>query len=97
MRVAVKTEERVGRKWIRFDLQNTPSRKTKVWVVWSSKEDFEGAELGQVKFYPQWRKFAFFPASQTLFEKDCLRDIADFCETATKEWRSSRERVNEQR
>lgn len=74
-------------KWIKFDLQNTPSRKTKVWVVWSSKEDFEGNELGQVRFYPQWRKYAFFPTAQTLFEQDCLRDIADFCETATKEWR----------
>jgi hypothetical protein len=76
-------------EFIHFDLQSRHELKTKVWVVWSGKEGFEGNELGEVKFYPQWRKYSFFPASQTLFEHVCLRDIAEFCEEATAEWRKS--------
>lgn len=76
-------------KWIHFDLQAPDGRKTQRWIVWSGKEGFEGSELGQVKFYPQWRKYSFFPASQTLFEADCLRDIATFCEDETKKWRAA--------
>jgi hypothetical protein len=76
-------------KWVHFDLQNRHDLKTKVWIAWSGKEGFEGTELGQVKFYPQWRKYSFFPALQTLFEQDCLRDIADFCAAETALWRKS--------
>jgi len=35
--------------------------------------------LGQVRFYPQWRKFCFFPEELTLFDEACLKDIAEFC------------------
>lgn len=57
--------------------------KTKVWEVYSGKEIFESALLGTVKWYGSWRKYAFFPEAQTLFEQQCLRDLADFCEKQT--------------
>ena len=65
-------------KWIRFIyLANSKSGKTKVWQV----ETASGEPLGEVKWFARWRKYSFFPLSHTVFEKDCLRDIADFCET----------------
>lgn len=60
-----------------------PERKTKVWIVRS--KDYE--DLGTVKFYGSWRCFAFFPLDHTLFEHNCLWDIADFCAKKTTEWR----------
>jgi hypothetical protein len=30
-----------------------------------------------------WRAYAYYPRTSTLYEKDCLRDIAQFCETET--------------
>ena len=42
-------------------------------------------ELGFIGWYPQWRKFCFIPNAHTIYEQDCLRDIANYCEAKTKE------------
>jgi hypothetical protein len=72
-------------KWIKFvQMPRATDRKTDTWQVFGNDG---GVDLGAVKFYGAWRKFSFFPSPDTLFEKDCLRDIADFCELQTKQWR----------
>lgn len=45
--------------------------------------------LGYISFYPRWRKYIFIPnrAITVIFDVSCLREIADFCETQTNEWR----------
>lgn len=75
-------------KWIRFDKQpRKADRKTDTWAV----SPLDGGEpLGQVAFFGAWRKFAFFPFEGTLYEADCLRDIAQFCEDQTNEWRDAK-------
>lgn len=45
--------------------------------------------LGRISFYSRWREYAFFPYTGTLYEADCLRDIAQFCEDQTKLWRKA--------
>lgn len=68
-------------KWIRFEpVAVEPSRKTGIWKVVSTSEI--GVLLGEVRWYGAWRKYSFFPnkALDLVFEKDCLRDIAQFCE-----------------
>ena len=66
-------------KWLRFDL--APSRgKTSVWFVVSKQQ---GETLGEIKWYGGWRRYCFFPFAETLYEQDCLRSIAEFCETET--------------
>lgn len=69
-------------KWISFVERPQGAKKTRTWEVIS---DFGGAELGQVRWFSRWRGYAFFPHSSTVFEKDCLRDLANFVETKTKE------------
>jgi hypothetical protein len=54
--------------------------KTKTWRVLSEREEL----LGIVKWYGPWRTYAFHPEGWTVFEKTCLRDIANFCESETK-------------
>jgi hypothetical protein len=44
--------------------------------------------LGEVRWFGRWRKYAFFPIGTAVFEADCLRDIAQFCEARTKEHRA---------
>lgn len=34
--------------------------------------------LGEIKWRSGWRRYAFFPSKDTLYESQCLRDIADF-------------------
>lgn len=41
--------------------------------------------LGQIYWFGRWKRYSFYPASETVFEQDCLRKIADFCERQTEE------------
>jgi hypothetical protein len=43
-----------------------------------------------VRWFSRWRKYAFYPGRETVFEEDCLREIADFCETRTREYKQAR-------
>ena len=69
-----------GSKWIRF-VEDTPA----AWVTryWRVEAKQGGNFLGGVKWWGGWRRYCFFPEQATIFEKDCLRDIADFCEAQT--------------
>lgn len=71
-------------------IDDKPKAKTRVWAVLSaldSPKGTGGAELGFVKWWSHWRKYAFFPNDNTLFEQHCLREIAAFCENQTKKHR----------
>lgn len=47
--------------------------------------------LGYISFYPAWRKYIFHPNNQitAIFDPNCLREIADFCEKKTNEWKET--------
>lgn len=64
-------------KWIRFDpLPVPPSFKTGRWMVVAKDGDIA---LGEIRWYPQWRKYTFQPGPRgSIFEPTCLRDIAAF-------------------
>lgn len=67
--------------YIEFVPQDIPEdRKTRPYLVRAKRD---GAQLGIIKWYPGWRKYAFFPAGDTIFEQRCMRDIAQFIESKT--------------
>lgn len=67
-------------KWIKFVLaEHKP--KTSVYNVLTK----ENVYLGQIKWYPSWRCYAFYPANDTIFEKTCLQDINNFIEKLMSE------------
>lgn len=67
-------------KWIKFR-EVLDTGKTKVFEVIAIEGGFK---LGEVKWFGRWRKYSFFPNGETVFEKDCLRDIADFLDRLMK-------------
>jgi hypothetical protein len=70
-------------KWIEMrEVPTPPDRKTKIWNV-TIKEG--GAILGEIKWFARWRCYGFFPATGTIYECNCLWDIADFCANQTTE------------
>lgn len=77
-------------KWVRFDLVGQKA-KTKVWDVVATAHEAAGImpSLGVIQWHSYWRKYAFFPCN-SLFESQCLRDIADFLDDAMKEHRSKK-------
>lgn len=68
--------------WIRFnEMRRSASGRTRIWHVVS----LDGQLLGEVHWFSRWRKYAFFPHPGTVFEQDCLRELATFCERQTAE------------
>ena len=68
--------------WIRFDFHGKSiSGKTDIWGVVADQSNIT---LGTIRWYGPWRCYAFGPYLNALFEKDCLRAIANFCEEQTK-------------
>jgi hypothetical protein len=66
-------------KWLQFTEVDNPQKKTKKWLV----ERKDGtASLGVIAWYGAWRGYTFQPPvnAHSIFEKHCLRDIADFIE-----------------
>jgi hypothetical protein len=61
-------------KWIDFHLYEDTG-KTKKYDILTKDETFK---LGEIKWFSRWRKYAFFPQSNTVFEKDCMLDIIEF-------------------
>lgn len=34
-----------------------------------------GYKLGQIRWYPKWRQYCFYPATNCIFNNGCLSDI----------------------
>jgi hypothetical protein len=64
-------------KWINF-VECKDTGKTKYFNV-VTKDDIP-FKLGEVKWFGRWRQYSFFPESNTVFEKQCLKDIINFIE-----------------
>ena len=51
-------------------------KKTKTVVVEVTSK-LHGFKLGIIKWFSRWRQYCFFPVEGTIYNKDCLREIAD--------------------
>ena len=71
--------------WITFkDAGTSLTGKTRIWQVRVRPEQ-GGQLLGYVKWFGGWRRYAFYPSPETIFDQGCLLIIAEFCATATTE------------
>lgn len=78
--------KRYNAKWIYIDfLCRSKSGKTNIYQVMSR----EGVHLGDIRWYASWRRYAFFPEINSIYEMDCLRDIAQFLATLKQERKES--------
>ena len=73
-------------KWLYFTLAHE-GEKTKRWNVCAQDGEIL---LGTINWLGRWRQYAFFPLPETVFERQCLRDIAEFCEQQTAAWRAAK-------
>ena len=64
------------------------NRVTSRWTVVSLSTS--GLLLGLVAWFPQWRKYAFYPLPHVVFEQVCLREIAEFIESSTAAHKKAR-------
>jgi len=87
------TEEPFNAKHLKFVIA-PPKPRTKVWWVVQRQSDFQ---LGWIGWWGTWRRYSFFPKPDTVYEVDCLRDLANFCEQQTKAHREMRKAEREHR
>ncbi len=74
-----------SKDWIRFSYRSkSKSGKTNIWKVL----DRCNVNLGDIRWYAQWRRYAFFPLGGTIYEQDCLDTLAEFCRVQTQKHRS---------
>ena len=74
--------------WIRFAPPTQRDGQKTLRFFVTTADGREG--LGVVAWYAQWRRYGFYPQLGTIFEQDCLREIASFCETKTREHKEAR-------
>ena len=79
-------------RWIHFcDLGVSASGKTRRWAV-QPKAPGE-RPIGLIVWYGSWRKYVLGPNPGTVWEQDCLRDVAAFIEAQTHNHRATRQEV----
>ena len=63
-------------KWLEFIIKEHKP-KTRVYSVWSKCGN---CEVGEIKWYPSWRHYCFFPTTefQTVHSDRCLQNISEF-------------------
>ncbi len=71
-------------KYLTAEPMNSQGRKTEVWRVLGE----DGVPIGQVKWYGPWRQYTFHPASDTVFHRGCLEDIAAFLKDLNEDHRA---------
>lgn len=79
--------------YINFVEINDSSRKTKQFYICNIANP--SLILGYIVFFPQWRKYTLKtnPQEHVIFDVTCLREIADFCEKETKQWKETLQKL----
>jgi hypothetical protein len=83
----VKEKQTYSYPFIEFRFLSANGR-TEVWEAWSKA----GVPLGTIKWYAPWRRYAFTPTGQTVFDVDCLDYIRHFLIKLMVEWKVGKER-----
>ena len=68
--------------YLQFKQRGTSSSDSKLWAVLGAQVKV----LGIIRWYAPWRKYCFYTleGGAMVFDVNCLREIADFCEAETR-------------
>ena len=71
-------------KWLVFKRETSDAARYTTAKYSVTNKD-QGAVLGIIKWFGAFRQYSFYPSDNCIFEKTCLRDIANFCAWLTTE------------
>lgn len=74
------TKEKIS-SYLNFSEPVKISKRTVVVKVSNARSK---DRLGEIRWYGPWRQYCFYPVHATIFNRGCLREIADRCEFMTK-------------
>ena len=64
-------------KYFRIYEERIEGRKTSIYHIYNHDLP-ERVFLGDIKWNGAWRKYCFYPASETLWDTQCLQCVVDF-------------------
>lgn len=73
-------------KYIRMIETLSRDRVTVVYGIYAMRS---GTCLGEIKWYGAWRQYTFWPHLGTIWNPDCLREVADKCAELTRDHRKA--------
>jgi len=79
--------EQVKSKWIEFAIVTRLPKTVRITVRSKDKEDNTNTLIGMIVWFPRWRCYAYEPYPATIYEKVCMRDIANLLELLTNNQR----------
>ena len=53
-------------------------------LTWKCYNTRSNDELGEVRWYPAWRQYCYFPSCPANYSAECLNNIANFIEQLLK-------------
>lgn len=62
-----------------------PNRKTLIYNIINNNN----LKIGQIRWYGPWRKFCFYPDSDTIWDNKCLQDVLNIINDYNSKWRQS--------
>lgn len=65
--------------------KNVEGRKTPILEI----KNWDDIQLGEIKWYPAWRKFCFYTIKDTIWDSKCLVELVNFINKYNKEWREN--------
>lgn len=70
-------------EYIRFEVLEAPGpkRKTPVYGVFVKDTGPGASPLGEIRWWGAWRCFTFWPAPNTIYERQCLLDVIKFMDS----------------
>lgn len=78
--------EGLGRWLVAVPDPSWKSAKTQKWLIGGR----DHVVLGHIGWYARWRQYAFFPREDTVFDRECLRDIRRFLSAKMEERKRGR-------
>lgn len=55
-------------------------------IIWNVISKAKDEIVGQVKWLGRWDKYAFFPREDTIWNADCLHELAEMCDAFTESY-----------
>ena len=71
--------ERIG-KYLTVREYPNPHRLTRIWDVLGSDE----SKIGEVRWYPSWRQYTYWPSPSTVMNPTCMDDLSKFVRGKTQ-------------
>jgi hypothetical protein len=78
------TETTAKAEYTLFQRGPYTSSLTERWAVLTLRRE----RLGGIGWYGPWRQYVFYPATESLFSKGCMDDIAEMIAHLQKKWKA---------